>query len=205
MRHPPGLSADARNAARSSFGGNADLQPPAAPWTRTRSNSADGADAITHEPGPMAKLPAPQNVNIDGVKQAGDRTFENYDPFSPAFAPFDPPSGEREPLAERLHVPYANAAHNTSAPTLSKMPSSGKLLMATRAVTAPLQRKNLNWAPECAVYHTFHASEYDRRSEPATCNRLTPQLAQQIKDELNGYKMEEMDVHPSSRIHTHFL
>lgn len=37
-------------------------------------------------------------------------------------------------------------------------------------------------------------------SEPATCNRLTPALAQEIKAFLNHYKLEEMDVHPSSRV-----
>lgn len=83
------------------------------------------------------------------------------------------------------------------------LPSEGKGHRS--ATTPPVEKRNINWAPECAIYHTFHAEVYDRRSEPATCNRLTPQLAQQIKDELNGYKMEEMDVHPSSRIHTHFL
>lgn len=41
---------------------------------------------------------------------------------------------------------------------------------------------------------------YDRRSEPATWSRLTPALAQRIKEELNSYKMEEMEVHTSSRI-----
>lgn len=37
-------------------------------------------------------------------------------------------------------------------------------------------------------------------SEIATCNRLTPQLAQEIKAFLNQYKLEEMAVHPDSRI-----
>jgi hypothetical protein len=31
--------------------------------------------------------------------------------------------------------------------------------------------------------------EYDRRGDIATCNRLTPMLAQQIKEELNSFKM----------------
>lgn len=50
------------------------------------------------------------------------------------------------------------------------------------------------------MYDTFSASVYDRRSEPATWSRLTPALAQRIKEELNSYKMEEMEVHAASRI-----
>lgn len=157
------------------------------------------------EPGPFLKMSDAQV--IDGVALAEkpstgkDKQVSVYDPFSSSFSPFDT-SNDREPLADRLNLPYVNASHNASAPVLSLIPP-GK---PHRSVTSPLQRRrNLNWAPECAVYHTFHSSEYDRRSGPATCNQLTPQIAQQIKDELNGYKMEEMDVHPSSRIHTHFL
>ena len=96
---------------------------------------------------------------------------------------------------------------NSSAPVLASMTLNSRPgAKPQRSVTSPpVEKRNINWAPECAIYHTFHAEVYDRRSEPATCNRLTPQLAQQIKDELNGFKLEEMDVHPASRINTHFL
>ena len=51
-----------------------------------------------------------------------------------------------------------------------------------------------------SVYDTFPGQVYDRRSEPATWSRLTPALAQRIKEELNSFKMEEMEVHAASRI-----
>lgn len=158
-------------------------EPPTAPWSRARSNSTELAVA---SPGPLDKVSKATNVDLD--------------PFSPSFSPFDS-TLDREPLADRLNFPYGHPSMNTSAPVLSLQPDRIK---AHRSATTPA-KKALNWAPECAIYHTFHATEYDRRSEPATCNRLTPQIAQQIKDELNGYKMEEMPVHPSSRINTHFL
>jgi len=41
---------------------------------------------------------------------------------------------------------------------------------------------------------------YDRRSEPATWNKLTPAPAQTIQEHLDYYKMEEMEVHAASRI-----
>lgn len=158
------------------------VDPPTAPWTRARANSTE----LAAQPGPLDKVSKATHVDLD--------------PFSPSFSPFES-SLDREPLADRLNFPYGHPNMNTSAPVLSLQPDRIK---AHRSATTPA-KKALNWAPECAIYHTFHATEYDRRSEPATCNRLTPQLAQQIKDELNGYKMEEMPVHPSSRIHTHFL
>lgn len=68
-----------------------------------------------------------------------------------------------------------------------------------------MTRKRLVFA-DTQIYHsTWPAHVYDRRGELATCNRLTPLLAQRIKEELNTYKMEEMAVAPSSRIHTHFF
>ncbi|KAJ7221974.1 hypothetical protein B0H12DRAFT_1241148 [Mycena haematopus] len=72
-----------------------------------------------------------------------------------------------------------------------------------RAATAPV-RKQLAFASNLSVYDTFSASMYDRRSEPATWSRLTPALAQRIKEELNSYKMEEME-HPILRLSPQLL
>ena len=74
----------------------------------------------------------------------------------------------------------------------------GATTLAHRSATAPAKR--LTFATNLSVYDTFSAAMYDRRSEPATWSRLTPALAQQIKEELNSYKMEEMEVHAASRI-----
>ena len=71
-----------------------------------------------------------------------------------------------------------------------------------QVVTAPATptgrntpRKGIQFSPRLEVRETWHSQEYDRRGEPATCNRLTAQLAQMIKEELNAFKMEEMVVH----------
>ncbi len=71
-----------------------------------------------------------------------------------------------------------------------------------QVVTAPATptgrstpRKGIQFSPRLEVHETWHSQEYDRRGEPATCNRLTAQLAQMIKEELNAFKMEEMIVH----------
>ncbi|KAG2229963.1 hypothetical protein BDF21DRAFT_431260 [Thamnidium elegans] len=57
-----------------------------------------------------------------------------------------------------------------------------------------------------SVRETYSKVDYDRGSDPdAVCTRLTPSMAQQIKEELNAYKLHEMQVHEFSRVHTHFF
>ncbi|KAH6897276.1 hypothetical protein B0T10DRAFT_557101 [Thelonectria olida] len=65
-------------------------------------------------------------------------------------------------------------------------------------------KRNATFSPRLIFYDTWPSQEYDRRGEIATCNRLTPMLAQQIKEELNSFKME-MEVHENSKIYTHFF
>lgn len=65
-------------------------------------------------------------------------------------------------------------------------------------------KRNATFSPRLVFHDTWPSQEYDRRGEVATCNRLTPMLAQQIKEELNTFKME-MEVHENSKIYTHFF
>lgn len=87
------------------------------------------------------------------------------------------------------------------------------------------QKRNATFSPRIVFHDTWPSGEYDRRGEIATCNRLTPMLAQQIKEELNSFKMvsqscgmgrpeelgyanlkrQEMEVHETSKIYTHFF
>lgn len=114
----------------------------------------------------------------------------------------DPPSGLPNLTASsdgnnnRASAIFQNPSFNSSAPVLSTGVSAPP--MPHRAATSP--QKKLSFATSLAVYDTFSPSMYDRRSEPATWSRLTPALAQRIKEELNSYKMEEMEVHAASRI-----
>jgi hypothetical protein len=50
-------------------------------------------------------------------------------------------------------------------------------------------KRNATFSPRLIFHDTWPPQEYDRRGEIATCNRLTPMLAQQIKEELNTFKM----------------
>lgn len=53
-------------------------------------------------------------------------------------------------------------------------------------------KRNATFSPRIIFYDTWPSQEYDRRGELATCNRLTPMLAQQIKEELNTFKMVQI-------------
>ncbi|OKL56029.1 hypothetical protein UA08_08718 [Talaromyces atroroseus] len=68
----------------------------------------------------------------------------------------------------------------------------------------PVVAKSIVFSPRIQFHETWPSGEYDRRGDTATCNKLTPLLAQQIKEELNTLKME-MEVHETSKIYTHFL
>lgn len=52
-----------------------------------------------------------------------------------------------------------------------------------------MAKRNATFSPRIQFHDTWPSGEYDRRGEIATCNRLTPMLAQQIKEELNTFKM----------------
>lgn len=49
--------------------------------------------------------------------------------------------------------------------------------------------RNISFSPRIQFHDAWSPQEYDRRGDIATCNRLTPMLAQQIKEELNSFKM----------------
>lgn len=49
--------------------------------------------------------------------------------------------------------------------------------------------RNISFSPRIQFHDTWTSTDYDRRGEIATCNRLTPTLAQAIKEELNTFKM----------------
>ncbi|KAI4153766.1 MAG: hypothetical protein L6R39_001503 [Caloplaca ligustica] len=78
--------------------------------------------------------------------------------------------------------------------------ASGEEVGTPRSIIA----RNISFSPHLQFYETWTSGEYDRRGEIATCNRLTPMLAQQIKEELNSFKME-MEIHKESEKHTHYF
>lgn len=151
------------------------------PAIRVRSNSYNVHPAQSSELGPLARIPSPDPDHIDGLHRHPSHSS-------------NAPAGEKEKSMFTLS--------NSSAPALSTIPTTPPTL-THRSATTPAKR--LVFANNLSVYDTFSSGVYDRRSEPATWSRLTPALAQRIKEELNSYKMEEMEVHACSRMHTQFF
>ena len=60
---------------------------------------------------------------------------------------------------------------------------------AKGAPLTPQGNRNISFSPRLQFHDTWPSTDYDRRGDIATCNRLTPMLAQQIKEELNTFKM----------------
>ncbi|RPD70818.1 hypothetical protein L226DRAFT_574477 [Lentinus tigrinus ALCF2SS1-7] len=192
--------------------------PPNPAFTRARSNSYDSAPPSNELP-PLGHLPPSDPAQIDGLhKSHGPTPTNGHSPQSSGtFLPplsfdangltLESPKQDSAP-AERASTPVATEKGslfnhpNSSAPALS-MFSNNPPTLSHRSATAPAKR--LAFAANLSVYDTFPAAVYDRRSEPATWSRLTPALAQRIKEELNSYKMEEMEVHAASRVHTQFF
>ncbi|KAI8380869.1 hypothetical protein BD560DRAFT_387421 [Blakeslea trispora] len=83
------------------------------------------------------------------------------------------------------------------------MPLKKKCSMLKRKAKTP---KGVGFNKMVDVFETYSKEDYDRSSDPdAVCTRLTAIVANQIKQELNYYKLHEMMVHESSRLHTHFF
>ncbi|KAG8902647.1 hypothetical protein FRB99_004299 [Tulasnella sp. 403] len=173
-----------------------------------RSNS--GSDRHSHHSRKLSTSSNSSGAGISGLLPA--LSFEEADSSSltASLSAFAAGGGKERPLSGHSSFSYSNPDFNASAPALAQVNTTASQPappnMAIRSATVPLTRnKKLTFAANLSVYHTFSPMVYDRRSEPATCNRLTPALAQRIKEELNSYKMEEMEVHQASRMHTHFF
>lgn len=186
---------------------------------RQRSNSYNSHVSQPSELGPLARMPSPDPDHIDGLHRHGSHSANHStsgDGATPTFQlppfSFDTEGGtespgamsdaEDEPRPQPEKTIFNHPALNSSAPVLSSMLTPPANI--PRSATAP-SSKRLTFANNLHVYDTFPATVYDRRSEPATWSRLTPALAQRIKEELNSYKMEEMEVHAASRIQYVFL
>lgn len=78
-----------------------------------------------------------------------------------------------------------------------------KIQIAQKVTEQPTSIGRVRFAPEVIIYDTYDGEEYDRTPDAATCNELTPILAQTIKIELNVFK-DSMDIHEESKHYTHY-
>ncbi|KAK0554724.1 bud neck involved protein [Tilletia horrida] len=191
------------NGARvrsSSFDATQGLGAPGVPLMSQMSNTTEGTDRMDGLSTARAESPShfagPSRSESPALKTSAAAGGEN------AAAPAPPLASPTGGVAAATNLGHHS---NSSMPTLSLMMDSTSSGAGRRGSGAARQKKRLVFAESHIFHSTWPAHVYDRRGELATCNLLTPALAQRIKEELNSFKMEEMVVAPASRIYTHFF
>ncbi|KAG7661302.1 BNI4 [[Candida] subhashii] len=130
--------------------------------------------------------------------------------------PPPPPPPQQPPLARP--PPHFKFSHNkipsisdqssvTSSPRSLSSMVRWRVSSSTASPTKqqPIEKSSgVRFSSRIILYDTYNGDEYDRHPDTATCNQLTPALAQQIKEELNSFK-SEMEIHIESRHYTHFF
>lgn len=107
------------------------------------------------------------------------RTGTNSDSGSPVLKPVDfspgTPKGGASSIRSDDYFAKPPRIPNGSTRSLPTTPQGGL--------------RNITFSPRIQFHDAWSPQDYDRRGDIATCNRLTPMLAQQIKEELNSFKM----------------
>lgn len=88
--------------------------------------------------------------------------------------------------------------------SIASSPRSFGSMISKTWKKASIGGNHVRFSSRIILYDTYNGEEYDRYPDTGTCNQLTPQSAQQIKDELNSFKCE-MEIHAESQQYTHFF
>lgn len=114
-------------------------------------------------------------------------------PVEPRSSELDPPAPNDSSNSSASSTPDDNTSRGGHKTDTGKGEGQDGLLSAgkgdSKGTSQPTVTKTIVFSPRIQFHETWPSGEYDRRGEAATCNRLTPLLAQQIKEELNSFKM----------------
>ncbi|KAH9872246.1 hypothetical protein IAQ61_005081 [Plenodomus lingam] len=132
------------------------------------------------------------------------RTGTNSDSGSPVLKPVDAVPNAGNSRSNSPSTPRTDGSQPRSDDYFAKPPRIHNGSTRSLPITPHGGLKNISFSPRIQFHDAWSPQDYDRRGDIATCNRLTPMLAQQIKEELNSFKME-MEVHEASKPHTHFF
>lgn len=155
----------------------------------------------------FTRLPPPaiisnnNNNNNIAIQQQSQRNFIHLpEPGLPSPTPSTTSSikhNEEEYIKPTIGLHYGLGLHGS--PKLRPASSSTSSLAATSG-------RRIQFCSTIQVHETFSAADYDRRCDNnSTCQKLTPMMAMKIKQELNEYKLTDMEVHVESRQYTHFF
>ena len=122
--------------------------------------------------------------------------LKRHAPTSPNASPdMRPPqptenSASHSPTSSMPPTPRDDRASRSMSSTTSDYFSGRLGAPVARSVPGtPQGSRNISFSPRIQFYDAWSSGDYDRRGDIATCNRLTPMLAQQIKEEINMLKM----------------
>ncbi|KAL2156031.1 hypothetical protein VTH82DRAFT_775 [Thermothelomyces myriococcoides] len=153
----------------------------------TRGSAFDLPSVPSVTDSPNSSAPSTPNEDSQGQRRPGGVTIGNEDYFVSA-----------------LKLRQDSSNNNNSNNDNGSSSNTNNNNKATTPGTPQSTKRCTTFSPRIVFFETWPSQEYDRRGDIATCNRLTPMLAQQIKEELNSFKME-MEVHENSKIYTHFF
>lgn len=120
--------------------------------------------------------------------RATNNPFTQHDNSSAERRPSPVPSNTSSEPRQNGHIRTDGVAVGSD-DYFSKFPKVGNQSFRSLPGTPRSVARNISFSPRLQFYDVWSSTEYDRRGDIATCNRLTPMLAQQIKEELNTFKM----------------
>ncbi|CAO3594121.1 unnamed protein product [Absidia cylindrospora] len=167
------------------------------------------------------KKPLDLRINTNGIPGSTNKSTAPYSPVShwslspaPSGNPIDSSTHHHHHhhhlALKSVGIRGNKTATTTTIESSSTKPKSRNLLHLKTTTSNSNKKKkkkyHVRFVSTAKVQDTFSKHDYDRASDPyAICTRLTAHLAQQIKDELNAFKLEEMLVHHQSRGNTQFF
>ncbi|ORY91084.1 hypothetical protein BCR43DRAFT_498484 [Syncephalastrum racemosum] len=155
-----------------------------------------------------------QNASVPSPTPSNASSYRGQRHRMPSLTQQDSPSDASSDMEPPLPPPHVYGLPVMGSPRLRPAPSSSStsLVSASTSTAVPSTTASakkagrLQFCPTIQVHETFSSSEYDRRCDNnATCQKLTPLLAMKIKQELNEFKLSEMEIHTESRQYTHFF
>lgn len=160
------------------------------PDTRGSADGSDSRRSIVGSDRERAEVLAAVKKGI--LKRSGT----NSPTGSPLTKPSDAGLGQVPQIVESPSISTPSTPkdglqrRSFSAPNVNGDYFSGRLANTKSMPSTPNGSiRSISFSPRIQFHDVWSSTEYDRRGEIATCNRLTPMLAQQIKEELNTFKM----------------
>ncbi|KAK2630043.1 hypothetical protein QTJ16_000863 [Diplocarpon rosae] len=165
----------------------------------------DRAEVLAAVKKGILKRSATDSANSSPVIRPLDPKAANFQlPNIPRVNDSPSPSAPSTPNDENAHHKSGSLTLGGEDYFMSALRFRGDSKSVPGSPAGASSKRNATFSPRIQFHDTWPSGEYDRRGEIATCNRLTPMLAQQIKEEINNFKME-MVVHENSKIYTHFF